>query len=113
MKPAVNCSSSYANCSCEITGHPFPTIRKVVNGNQTTKVSQPGPFFIESGAFIFAMNSFGEDIFSCQALSRPVTTATTTAVKTTTTTTAPTTRMTSTNLTTTQTRTTVVKSTTG
>ena len=88
QKPEVNCSRNSTNCTCQVSGYPFPSVSKVVNGNQTIRLGHGiNPIAIQQGVILFAFNSFGDDVFTC-----PVHMVTTTKIPTTTaTTTIPTT----------------------
>jgi len=82
-----------------VSAHPSPTVRKVVNSNETLRVDHhASPITIRQGDILFAFNTFGDDVFAC-----PISVATTTKLPTTTmpATTVPTTTTTTAAITTT------------
>jgi len=100
QKPQVNCTrNSSVNCTCHVSAHPSPTVKKVVNSNETLRVDHhASPITIRQGDILFAFNTFGDDVFAC-----PISVATTTKLPTTTmpATTVPTTTTTTAAITTT------------
>ena len=90
-KAEAKCVSNSTNCSCAVTGYPLPSMRKLINGNQTVKISQYGPIIIDPGVTLFAFNAFGDDVFTCPVVTLPtmITTTTTTSPSTTKTSTTP------------------------
>ncbi|XP_065060515.1 semaphorin-1A-like isoform X1 [Rhopilema esculentum] len=106
-KAEAKCVSNSTNCSCAVTGYPLPSMRKLINGNQTVKISQYGPIIIDPGVTLFAFNAFGDDVFTCPVVTLPtmITTTTTTSPSTTKTSTTTTTTTSPTTLSTTKTTT--------
>ena len=67
QKPQVNCSTnSSVNCTCHVSAYPFPTVRRVVNGNETINLDRhASSISIRKGDILFAYNTFGDDLFAC------------------------------------------------